>query len=184
MPRKWNEPTLYIDTPYRPDPGSFCRPKDVINGRYRAGTWFDCREVWHYEMRYCPLFFYSHKNGKSGSIMEFIKKIEDKLGVPKSHIGPTQRKTICWIEPSQWWINRAMRRSFYTILLRVGQEYKPEKDNFEEALFSHIYTQSTRFAVERFLDGYTKYTGKVTGWYNQFCLKMPTTLEIESLLVK
>ena len=53
-------------------------------------------------------------------------------------------------------------------LLRCGQSYSPEQDNFEDALFSVLYTKHTEYAVKRFLDGHTRYTGKRRGWYSQF----------------
>ena len=61
-----------------------------------------------------------------------------------------------------------MKRSLLTILLRCGVKYNRKQDNFEDAVFSCAYTQNTRYAVQRFLDGFTKYTGKSNGWYNQF----------------
>jgi hypothetical protein len=33
---------------------------------------------------------------------------------------------------------------------------------------SSLYSKNTEYAVRRFLDGNTKYTGNKKGWYNQF----------------
>lgn len=134
-------------------------------------------------MNRIPMFFYSHQTGKSMAVSEFIARFEERLGIEnKTHIGPTQRKTICWVEPSVWWTGKVMRRSLFTILLRVAQKYKIESDNFEEALYSHRYTAESRYAVERFLAGHTTYTGRKYGWYKQFCSKKTTDAEVDLLL--
>lgn len=175
----------YIDTPYRPDPGSFAKFKSFKDDRYAIGIWHTCRELFHTHLSGLKLFFYAHEVGKGACIAEFISKIENDLDVkPRSKFGPTQRKTIMWIEPSKWWINRAMRRSLFTLLLRTGSNYQLSKDNFEEALYSHHYALDTRYAIERFLKGYTKYTGKKRGWHKQFHDFQPTQAEIDLLLIK
>lgn len=160
---------LYIDTPYRPNPESFCRSKERNGNRYKAGLWYSCRDLFHSILYNLKLFFFSHKLGKGHCIAAFMKKVEEKLDVqPRSEFGPTQRKTIMWVKPSKWWTSKAMRRSLFTILLRCGDAYIPNKDNFEKALFSNQYAKETKTAVNRFLAGYTEYTGKKRGWYNQF----------------
>lgn len=176
---------LFIDTPHRPEPGSFCKAKDLVGNRYKTGQWHYCREVFHTQLYNLPLFFFSHKPFKGHCIAAFLKKVEDMLDVkPRSRFGPTQRKTIMWIEPSKWWTIRAMRRSFFTIMLRVGKDYLQDKDNFALALYSDIYTAKTSYAVERFLKGHTIYTGKKRGWYNQFADPLLSHTEIDKLLVK
>lgn len=92
-----------------------------------------------------------------------------------------------------------MHRSLFTILLRLGQYYDIEKDNWEETMFNNpgkgedsVYLKNTEYAVRRFLAGYTKYTGWRCGWYNAFYLgggwskevMTPTKEEIRKLLVK
>ncbi len=61
-----------------------------------------------------------------------------------------------------------MRRSLFSLLLRVAHKYSMEKDNFEEALYSIEMTKQSRSAIEYFLSGHTRYKGKMRGWYNQF----------------
>lgn len=136
-------------------------------------------------MKDLDLFFFSHETGKTRAVATFMGKVENMVKVgPKSHYGPTQRKTICWVAPSPWWTRMAMRRSLYTILLRCAQNYKIELDNFEEALFSERYTKETKYAVHRFLAGNTTYTGHRRGWFNQFNVLAPTPEEIDKLLIK
>lgn len=175
---------LYIDTPYRPESGSFCKPKKIENDRYRVGQWYYCRDLFHGHLLNLDLFFFSHESDNGHNVAAFMGKIEETLDVePKSNFGPTQRKTIMWIEPSRWWTVRSMRRSFFTILLRVGCKYLINKDNFEQALFSEAYTINTRYAVKRFMDGNTIYAGRKRGWYNQFYNCKPTEKEIDALLI-
>jgi hypothetical protein len=176
---------LYIDTSHRPEAGSFARAKDLVGNRYKVVQWYYCRELFHGQLYNLPLFFFSHDSRKGNHVAAFMRKVEDTLGVePRSDFGPTQRKTIMWVEPSRWWTMRAMRRSLFTILLRAGTSYIPSRDNFQEALHSDPYSIATRYAVERFLAGHTVYKGKKRGWLRQFYDEKPTHAEIDALLVK
>lgn len=181
---------LYIDSRYRPEAGSFAKPKDIEGDRYKVGQWYFCRDLFHGQLYNLNLFFFSHDTTKGHCIAAFIRAVEEALDVqPRSDFGPTQRKTIMWVKPSRWWTVRAMRRSLFTILLRAGSQYIPLKDNFTEALFSDPYTNNTQYAVRRFLAGYTVYTGKKRGWFNQFKSYGEygvslTDREIDALLVK
>ena len=175
---------LFIDTIYRPGPGSFSRPKKIENDRYKVEHWHYCRELFHGQLYNLSLFFFSHNSNKCNAIVSFMTKIEDMLDVqPRSSYGPTQRKTIMWVKPSRWWTVKTMRRSLFTILLRAACYYSPNKDNFEEALYSDPYTIATKYAVNRFLAGNTIYTGKKRGWYRQFYESKPTEEQINNLLV-
>lgn len=175
---------LYIDTLYRPEVGSFCKPRSSEGDRYKAGNWYSCRDLFHGQLYNLKLFFFYHNPSKGHCVASFMRKIEDVLNVePRSRFGPTQRKTIMWIQPSRWWTVRAMRRSLFTILLRAGCKYFPRKDNFEEALFSDMYALSTKYAIQRFFLGKTTYTGKKRGWYNQFFEEKLTEEEINILLI-
>lgn len=182
---------LYIDTPYRPQSGCFSKPKGSKGDRHSAGQWHFCRDLFHSLLYKANLFFFSHDLGKGHCIAAFMRKIEEKLNVqPRSEFGPTQRKTIMWIKPSRWWTEKGMRRSLFTILLRCGCSYLPNKDNFEKALLSDKYAVDTKYAINRFLEGNTVYAGKKRGWHRQFnqieyfgkpCV---TNEEIDMLLIK
>lgn len=182
---RFNE-AISVETLYQPKAGCFCKPKiEYVDGRYKAGQWYYCRELFHSQLYNCDLFFFSHATYKGRSIAEFVQKVEQRLEIASpSQCGPTQRKMIMWIRPSRWWTVRAMRRSLFTILLRVGDKYSYRKDNFEDALYSDRYSVSTRYAIERFLAGNTHYTGKRRGWYQQFYEDGPTEKEIDLLLIK
>jgi hypothetical protein len=176
---------LYINTPYRPESGSFCKPGEMIGNRYKVGQWYYCRDLFHAQLPNLNLFFFSHESAKGYCVASFMRKIEEALNVePRSDFGPTQRKTIMWIEPSYWWISRTMKRSLFTILLRSGMGYSPSKDNFEEALLSDPYSMVTKYAINRFMEGNTHYTGKKRGWYRQFYESKPTKEQIDKLLIK
>lgn len=180
----WGD-VLYIDTPFRPEAGSFGKSKSKEADRYKVGQWHYCRELFHGQLQNLDLFFFSHNLGKGQFISAFMSKVETIVDAyPLSKFGPTQRKTIMWIEPSKWWTSRGMRRSLYTIFLRCGTEYVLSKDNFDEALMSDPYVMDTEYAVRRFLQGYTQYTGRNRGWHKQFKILSPSQKEIDLLLVK
>jgi hypothetical protein len=162
---------IKIDTPYRPNCDSFARPsKFYSKNKVVISNWFDCREVWHLESANTNLFFFSYPRGKYKIIVEFMNIIENILDVqPRSFYGPTQRKTIMWVYASSWWIKRSMRRSLYTILLRVAKYYDPVLNNFNEVICGSDWLKCSTYAVFRFLDGYTKYTGNKSGWAGVFC---------------
>ena len=86
-----------------------------------------------------------------------------------------------WINPSQFWKGCKMRKQLLSILLRAGSKYDPDKDNYEEALYTQEYIKGTKSAVMRFLFGFTEYTQNVCGWERAFRAK--TDSEIRKLLV-
>lgn len=148
-----------------------------------AYKWFFCREWFQQESQGVTRILYSHKKKQTEDVARFIRKVENKLKLSrKSQIGPTQRATISWIKVVPFWTRTQMRRSFFTMMLRCGQNYNWEENNFEEALFSIRYTRETPYAVKRFLSGYTKYRGRTTGWYDEF--KFRPEGQIDRLLVK
>jgi hypothetical protein len=180
----WGD-VLYIDTPFRPEAGSFGKSRSMEADRYKVGHWHYCRELFHGQLHNLELFFFSHNVGKGQPISAFVQKVEDMVNVyPQTKFGPTQRKTIMWIEPSRWWTSRGMRRSLFTILLRCGSEYSISKNNFDEALMSDPYVIDTEYAVRRFLSGCTQYTGRNKGWHKQFKALHPSNKEIDQLLIK
>ena len=111
----------------------------------------------------------AHPPGMGKNILLFINAIEQRMGhAILTQGGPTNLKNASWFAPADFWRRNAMRRSLFTILLRNGREYQPRNKNVEEALYSQYYTSSTRPAIERFLNGFTWYSGSSSGWYQQF----------------
>jgi hypothetical protein len=179
------EKVICVDTPYRPDKGSFARTTRVVDDRHKVDHWYFCRDIFHNILFNLKMFFLSHESNKGSSIAAFMQRIEEKLDIqPRSEYGPTQRKTIMWIKPSKWWIKYGMRRSLFTCLLRAGSNYSISKDNLYSAIEGDKYLSKTPYAFKRFMDGNTKYTGRKRGWFKQFCDLSPTDQEIDKLLVK
>lgn len=144
---------------------AFVRP----DGTLVAQEWLFCREYFQDESQGIKRILFCHKECRSKNISAFLHKAEEILGLEeRSVVGPTQRYNISWVFVSPWWTKSSMKRSLFTILLRCGVNYDESSDNFDEALVSHSYSKSTEYAVRRFLDGHTKYTGNKKGWYNQF----------------
>jgi hypothetical protein len=138
-----------------------------------------------------PNFFFKHNPGQSKNIVSFIIKTEAILGNEIfSEFAETNRDTLVWVSPSDFWRQCPMRRSFFTILLRAGNAYNSEADNYEESLFEQDYVRPTKKAVIRFLYGFTNYVGPditaaghvwVQGWKSVFDSK--SEQEIKRMLV-
>ncbi len=138
----------------------------------------------------CSLYF-KHPAGKSIDVASFILKTEEVLGLKFiSEFAETNRDTILWIAPSDFWRKCSIRRSLFTIFLRAGNYYDCDKNNYEEALFRQDYVAPTRKAIIRFLFGFTEYTGpeivptgtvSYKGWHSVFENK--NEAEVKSMLV-
>jgi hypothetical protein len=163
------------------------------DGTLVALEWLYCREYFQDESAGIRRFLFCHKPNKCKNIAVFIHKIEEKLDLAeRSIVGPSQRNNISWVRVSSWWTCTSMKRSLFTALIRCGQNYSFKLDNFDEALLSVLYIKHTEYAVRRFLEGNTRYTGKKKGWYNQFRWgggtheepRMPSEAQVDRLLVK
>ncbi len=138
-----------------------------------------------------PAFFFKTENDQSKNVAKLIWKVESLLNVEEmSSFCLTNRKSVVWVKPSNFWKVCPIRRSLFTVLLRAGNAYKAEEDNFEQAIFSHEFVIPTRRAVMRFLFGFTKYVGEVPkdsgnintrGWKSLFYNKSDD--EITSMLI-
>lgn len=150
--------------------GSFSKIEFTkFDGTLVAKEWLFCREYFQDESNGIRRMLFCHTAHRCKSIAAFMSVVEDILNLEeRTLIGPTQRYNISWIKVSSWWSKTSMKRSLFTILLRCGVNYKIKENNFNEALFSVVYTKHTEYAVRRFLEGNTRYTGKIKGWYNQF----------------
>lgn len=136
-------------------------------------------------------FYFKHSPEKGESIANFIVKTECVLGnLVFSEFAQTNRDSILWVSPNMFWKQCPMRRSLFTILLRAGNSYNLDLDNYEEALFSNEYIDKTKKAFIRFMMGFTQYVGPdiVTtgtvwfkGWKSVFEDK--NELEIKKMLV-
>ncbi len=158
-----------------PPPGQFALEAEAGKSCY----WDRCRE--QFAPKWEPKhegFFFSHEPGQSENVAGFICKTEVILDLEslkaqwkKTTYSATDRDTILWVGPSMFWRECEMRRSLFTILLRCGMKYNPDKDDYEEALFGskygpitpdQEYAVQTAHAVKRFLFGFTRFV-KVPG---------------------
>lgn len=121
----------------------------------------NCRERFAVSFTpYTSAIFFKHSPLRSSNVASFIIKTEEILELQtKSEFALTNRNFILWISPSSFWKKCYVRRSLFTILLRAGDNYDSDLDNYEEALFHNDYVFSTKSAVLRFLFGFTEYTG-------------------------
>lgn len=187
----------------RVKPGSFAYLEWARGGKVQVKHWLYCREAFqsYFEKRKM-LFACGRDNG--ANVAAFIQRIEKKLKLApeyRSRFGPTNRTSIMWIRVSPFWSTGMIKKSLFTALLRAGINYDPRRKNFEEAMYICPYTRRTKYAVNRFLRGYTKYSGRTNwesraipqlGWYNVFYIGQgshitpipPTQAEIRKLLVK
>lgn len=123
-------------------------------------------------------FYVLHKRGYNKNVAAFLLRTESILGIEsKSEFATTNRQTILWVQPSMFWKECQMKRSLLTILVRCGNNYFLDEDNYEDALFGHEYIVPTRRAMTRFLFGFTKYVGpdistessvQIKGWKSIF----------------
>lgn len=156
-----NKPFFVIDS--LPEPGRFAL--DAIPPK--QPSWDHCREQFASKIdNSTPGFFFSHQPAQSENVAGFMAKSEEILDLTaRSTYCRTDRDTVMWVEPTRFWMNCWMKRSFLTILLRCGMYYDPESDNYEDALYGNgddkdkarEYTHQTKEAVMRFLFGFTKF---------------------------
>lgn len=141
----------------RPDSGRFAIHSADLN-------WVSCREQFQKNLQEdLPGFYFSTEPDQNDRVAAFLAKTERIIELEtESEFCKTNLNFALWVAPDKFWLKCKMRASLLTILLRCGNLYDLEKDNYEEALFSHSYIQRTRSAVERFLFGFTDYTGDVT----------------------
>ena len=149
--------------------GSFAICRNT-NNKYRSSEFIYCREQFH-RIRPTGLILFHTRARQIRPTVAFIKMVENKLSLQeRSQFYETQRKTIILMKVSPWWNEHAVRRSFLTLLIRVGKKYKSRKNNFAHVLHEgNAYLQCTKIATDRFMGGYTKLKGRFKGgWVEQF----------------
>jgi hypothetical protein len=160
--------------------------------------WLACRDGWQNTPQQTLKdrgMFFCVESFKIPDLAKFLHIIEYKLKVKTyTKFQRTNLADVIWLKLSPFWLKGLMRRSFFTLLLRCGRDYKITEDNFEEALFSHAYSSQSKLAVERFLNGYTCYKGMEKyivngnysyappGWHSVFAYASSYT--VRKLLVK
>lgn len=120
-------------------------------------------------------FYFCHRPGRSDDVIEFMKMVELVAKVEEEDalvISKTDLDNVVHVRMSKWWKQR-VRRSLLTAFLRCSDAFKERSGpSFVKTIFSRTYTEETREAIERFLDGYTlvKYSRKkeFSGWWELF----------------
>lgn len=138
--------------------------------------------------------WFCHGNTKVENLCKFIEIIEEKLELDEKTIfRKTTLKNVVWLQPSSFWINDIVRKSFFTLALRCGTHYKGTKNNFINAMYQHYkISKKTKLAIEHFLNGNTWYTqtrptANRIGWYclfTDFDTSPMKKEKLETLLVK
>ena len=178
--------TIVIDRPsYNITTGSFARIKNVnpTTGHAAYDSWGFCRDSFHSTPTLSHLMMW-HGTGAS-YIEEFVHEFEKKLGHEKLSkfenvkfdSSESLAKTVTAVIPASFWAKNSMRRALFTILLRAGMKYNPEKKNFDACLEKSDYLINTKSALDRFMQGYTWYTGNAVGWVQQFSFITPKNVK-------
>lgn len=144
-------------------------PSNDLNVGYYSAidpfSWESCRERFSSAMRKKSFkaFYIVHAPANGEHIANFIFKTEEILNLPER---TTYNKTTCnqilRINMTDFWMSTYIRRSFFTILPRLGNFYNTEKDNYEKILFAPTTSpahgwSTTGPAIRRFLYGFTSY---------------------------
>jgi len=167
---------------YKPTPNSI--PMNTIGVPY----FVSCRD----KLQSVPTellktgMFFSHPVGANfgKAVAAFIHKIEtQKLTITEiTFFKHTDQQDVLWLKPSPFWLENPIKRSLFSLLLRCGIYYNTtNKDAFEVAINSQDYSRITKPAIDRFLSGYTIYSGvmpttHIDGWHFRFI-----TQKIENL---
>lgn len=151
-------------------------------------NWFHCREQFAAKFKETTSgFYFSHRPNKGQDIAEFLSYFEHVIAsnqnIDFSSFSQTTKNTIIWVKASKFWLDCPMKRSLLTLVLRCGKNFEIEKNNFDDALFGDykecFYLKETKFAVLRFMFGFTKFTRKLNnmpsyaatqkhGWREEF----------------
>lgn len=144
-------------------------PTDGLrNGWYSLTTpvsWEGCRERFSIMMGRSKFksFYFCHNIEKGENVAKFLYKTEEILDLSEK---TTYQKTSCnrilKIHMAEFWLNAYIKRSLFTLLVRLGNSYNISKDNYEETLFEPSPSPANGYAntlpaVKRFLYGFTKY---------------------------
>jgi hypothetical protein len=185
----------FINLPLREITLAYCNPPIgafAVEKEGRLGRWDHCREQFAVLFdEKIKEFYFSHKTETAEPIAAFISRFEDILKQSNNHLisektqfAYTSHNNIIMIQISDFWKDCFFKRSLFTLILRSGQNYVISADNFDDALFSPNFKESsniyeTKTAVLRFMFGYTKYTGISPsigtatvikhGWKEEFC---------------
>ena len=135
----------------------------------------------------------STKTKNINNVVKFWELISEKLGEKFSiQIHPTQFPSLYLIEPSAAWVENDTDISLLALFIRWSFCYFQE--NLENSYKLYNYANSTKLAIEYFLEGHTKPTyekftpcydyGSYLGWVSEFKPMYCTEDEMKKKLVK
>lgn len=154
-------------------------------------SWDTCREQFATKFNEdISGFYFSHKENKGYDIANFIHRFEniiksshDERKIQHSEFAFTSSPFVLFVQVSPFWKECYYRRSLFTILLRCGNNYDCQINNFDECLFSPelkeaTYILETKSAIIRFMFGFTRFIGTIPtstsstvykhGWKEEF----------------
>jgi hypothetical protein len=154
-------------------------------------TWSTCRD----DVQAIPKtrilrkgLFFSHSPQCGDNVVLFLQKIEEILKLEKrSSYKKTNLDYSIWIKVSPWWLETLTKRSFLTLILRIGMRYDV-KESMTTTLSKSERGRGTLPAIKRFLRGFTKYVHEDpkcesdNGWVTRFYGKTPE--QVRKLLIK
>jgi hypothetical protein len=159
-------------------------------------AWHNCRDTFQ-NVRSPALkrhgVFMKHSEGRGGAIALFLERIETELELDtKSVFHTTTDPDILWMRWSPWWLETKIRRSFLTLMLRVGDRHYNPKSKASITKIACSYSPAadrSRYAIKRFLAGHTIYKNETKdilglhGWLDVFAFRSKKS-DAEDLLVK
>jgi hypothetical protein len=171
---------------YKPIENSFgLMTRSGDKAKVTSINWEGCRDRFQNvtENEAVEDFLFFHAADVGDHVIAFVRMTEQIImATPNStfkeedrvQFRKTNNKHILYVKFSKWW-KYAVRRSFLTAILRVGQQFTSRTvPSYEKSMFSQYYLASTKPAVNAFLSGRTgcrlkKRTRQAfPGWYNHF----------------
>ena len=180
--------TKQINTFYQtPNVGQFALEPESN----KSIVWDHCREQFLGKMTFeMSGFYFSHYANKSEDVALFINKIEKILSISIENIVfstfcKTDKDHVIWVCPSSFWMDCVLKKSLFTLLLRVSLNFDKDKNNFENCIFGDFLEnkllKETKCAFIRFMFGFTKFDGVLPlsttnptsslirhGWHGEF----------------
>jgi hypothetical protein len=144
----------------------------VATRKKKMISWYSCRDTYQTVKKDAIKtngIYFSHPKNKGEGVAFFLNGIEDILKIKtKSKFSKTERDNVLWIKISDWWLKTKTRRSFLTLMLRVGMDHEPGQPVMDTITTSSRISY-TLPAIERFLEGYTaskkETTAATNGWF-------------------
>lgn len=130
---------------------------------------YNCREEFQSVFFRRKRIIFTVKNEEQAkNVAKLIHLVEKDLKLKdKTKCGMTDNPNAMWLFIGKFWSIRAVRRTFFTAVLRAGLKYNDNLDLYEN-LFNCDYLKRTKKAVKHFMKGNTKSTTVIRGWYQTF----------------